>query len=87
MGLIDSVKNGTLDGTITVCRKCDKAVNMGHGLVSVYKAKEFDTYVFYCPLCKVVLSIEYDFGDGETSETMHANAMSIDGGDYDDDSV
>lgn len=81
MGLIDDVKNGTLDGTVMVCRKCNKAVNIGHGLVSAYKAKEFDTYLFYCPNCKNLLAIEYDFRDGETSETMHAEAMR-DGGDY-----
>ena len=63
--LIEAYKENNLENFTMVCQNvlCDRAVNMDVAHLEIYRAPEFDTYVFKCPLCKKILAIEYDYKD------------------------
>jgi len=61
--LVEAYKENDLGNYTMVCRNqlCDRAINMETAHLEVYEAEEFDTYVFKCPHCDKILSINYDY--------------------------
>lgn len=68
--LIEAYKEDRLIDFTTVCKNelCNKAINMALSLPTIIRAEEFDTFIFKCPHCDRVLSIEFDHKKENSNE-------------------